>query len=171
MMMLAWLTEGIHGYDLGFITLAGSLLLMLPKYGVISWKQGVKAVSWPLVLFVAAATALGKMLVNTGIVGWIEGKMFSVLHLFASAPEWFIVLMILLVTVTSHLYIHSHTTRAIIFIPSLIVFSESIGLHSSTVVFLSLIGMNYCVTFPVCSKALLIFFMKKATFHSMLSSY
>ncbi|UOQ91975.1 anion permease [Halobacillus shinanisalinarum] len=158
LMMLAWMSHGIHGYDIGFITMVGGLLFMIPKYGVISWKQGMKAVSWPLVLFVAAATALGKVLVDTGVVGWIEGEMLNVLHLFISAPEWIIVCMILLVAVTSHLYIHSHTTRAIIFVPSLILFSESIGLDSSTVVFLSLIGMNYCVTFPVSSKALLIFY-------------
>jgi di/tricarboxylate transporter len=131
---------------------------MMPKYGIISWKQGINSVSWNLIVFVAAATALGKVLVDTGIVKWIEKKMLNGLHLFIDAPEWLIVLLILLVTVTSHLYITSHTTRAIVFIPSLLLFSETIGVNSSTVVFLSLIGMNYCVTVPVSSKALLLFY-------------
>ncbi|MDY7045064.1 hypothetical protein RVS70_12720 [Virgibacillus sp. M23] len=67
-------------------------------------------------------------------------------------------MIMLVIAVTSHLYVHSHTTRAIIFIPSIIVFSESIGLNTAAVVFLSLLGMSYCLTFPVSSKAILLFY-------------
>ncbi|WP_338470893.1 SLC13 family permease [Niallia sp. XMNu-256] len=158
LLIVGWVTESIHGYDIAFVTMVGAILAMVPHYGMISWKQGMKSVSWNLIVFVAAATALGKVLVDTGVVKWIEQEMLHVLHLFVGAPEWLIVLIILLVTVTSHLYITSHTTRAIVFIPSLIVFSETIGVNPSTVVFLSLIGMNYCVTVPVSSKALLLFY-------------
>ncbi|WP_339181890.1 SLC13 family permease [Oceanobacillus sp. FSL W7-1293] len=153
-----WMTESIHGYDIAFITMVGAILMMMPHYGVISWQQGINAVSWNLILFVAAATALGKVLVDTGVVQWIENEMLGILHLFTGSPEWLIVLIILLITVTSHLYITSHTTRAIVFIPGLLLFSETIGVEPSTVVFLSLVGMNYCVTFPVSSKALLLFY-------------
>jgi anion transporter len=157
-LIVGWMTESLHGYDIAFITMIGAILIMMPNYGIISWKQGISSVSWNLIIFVAAATALGKVLVDTGIVKWIEEEMLNVLHLFIGAPEWLIVLIILLVTVTSHLYITSHTTRAIVFIPGLLLFSETIGINPSTVVFLSLIGMNYCVTVPVSSKALLLFY-------------
>ena len=157
-LVVGWMTESIHGYDIAFITMIGAILIMMPNYGIISWKQGMKSVSWNLIVFVAAATALGKVLVDTGVVKWIEKEMLHVLHLFIDAPEWLLVLIILTVTVSSHLYITSHTTRAIVFIPSLLLFSETIGVNPSTVVFLSLIGMNYCLTFPVSSKALLLFY-------------
>lgn len=157
-LIIGWMTESLHGYDIAFITMVGAILVMTPNYGIINWKQGMKSVSWNLILFVAAAAALGKMLVETGVVKWLEKEMLSFLHLFTVAPEWLIVLVILAVTVTSHLYITSHTTRAIVFIPGLLLFSETIGVNPSTVVFLSLIGMNYCVTFPISSKALLLFY-------------
>ncbi|MED4452032.1 SLC13 family permease [Metabacillus fastidiosus] len=157
-LIAGWMTESIHGYDIAFITMLGAILVMLPNYGIVSWKQGMKSVSWNLIIFVAAATALGKVLVDTGVVKWIETEMFAVLNMFAGAPEWLIVTIILVITVTSHLYITSHTTRAVVFIPSLLLFSKTIGIDSQTVVFLSLIGMNYCVTFPVSSKALLLFY-------------
>ncbi|WP_299092417.1 SLC13 family permease [uncultured Metabacillus sp.] len=158
LLVVCWMTESIHGYDLAFITMVGAVLVMTPNMGIISWKQGIKSISWNLILFVAAATALGKVLVDTGVVNWMEKNMLSVLHLFNDAPDWFIVLMILTVTVTSHLYITSHTTRAIVFIPGFLLISETIGVNPSAVVFLSLIGMNYCVTLPVSSKALLLFY-------------
>lgn len=157
-LIIGWMTESLHGLDIELITVIGAILFMMPNFGIISWKQGMNAVSWNLVMFVAAATALGKVLIDTGIVEWMESEMISILHLFVGAPDWLIVLMILTITMTSHLYITSHTTRAIVFIPGLILFSELIGVNPSTVVFLSLIGMNYCVTVPVSSKALLLFY-------------
>ena len=153
-----WMTESIHGYDIAFVAMVGAIFVMAPTYGIISWKQGMKSVSWNLIIFVAAAAALGKVLVDTGVVKWVEKEMLFFLQLFADAPDWQIVLAVLLVSVTSHLYITSHTTRAIVFIPGFLLFSEAIGANPSTVVFLSLIGMNYCVTFPVSSKALLLFY-------------
>ncbi|MER2089767.1 MAG: SLC13 family permease [Sporosarcina sp.] len=158
LLIIGWMTESIHGYDIAFVTMIGAVLVMLPTFGVVSWKNGMKSVSWNLVIFVAAATALGKVLVDTGAVGWIEKELLSVLGLVGNANEWMIVLIIAIVTTTSHLYITSHTTRAVVFIPGLLLFSETIGVNPATVVFLSLIGMNYCVTFPVSSKALLLFF-------------
>src|SRR5690606_853401 len=153
-----WMTESIHGYDIAFVAMVGAIFVMAPTYGIISWKQGMKSVSWNLIIFVAAAAALGKVLVDTGVVKWVEKEMLFFLQLFADAPDWQIVLAVLLVSVTSHLYITSHTTRAIVFIPGFLLFSEAIEANPSTVVFLSLIGMNYCVTFPVSSKALLLFY-------------
>ena len=158
LLIIGWLTENLHGYEIGFITMLGAILLMLPGFGVMNWKEGMKSVSWNLILFVGAASALGTVLVDTGVVQWMEKELLGGLQWFAYAPEWAIVLLILLVGVTSHLYITSHTTRAIVLIPTLLVFSETIGLNPVTVVFLSLIGMNYCVTFPVSSKALLLFY-------------
>ncbi|SDD23557.1 anion transporter [Terribacillus halophilus] len=157
-LIIGWVTEDIHGYDTAFVTIIGSILLMIPRYGIISWKQGIKAVSWNLLLFVAAATALGHILVDTGVIGWMEREIIANLHSFTGASEWTIVLILSIVTVTSHLYITSHTTRAIVFIPSLIIFGQAIGADLDSFVFLSLIGMNYCVTFPVSSKALLLFY-------------
>lgn len=158
LLVIGWITESVHGYDSAFITMVGAILVMMPHYGIISWKQGIKSISWNLILFVAAATALGSVLVDTGVVQWMEEVMLNFLHLFVGASEGLIVFIILLVTVTSHLYITSHTTRAIVFIPALLLFSETIGVNPVTVVFLGLIGMNYCVTVPVSSKALLLFY-------------
>ncbi|MFT9846816.1 SLC13 family permease [Aneurinibacillus sp. REN35] len=157
-LMIGWVTEGIHGYDTALVTMGGAILMMLPTYGVISWKKGLQSVSWNLIVFVAAATALGKVLVDTGVVKWMETEMFGALHVFVHPPEWLTVLVILLITVTSHLYITSHTTRAVVFIPSLLIFGKTVGADPAAVVFLSLLGMNYCITFPVSSKALLLFY-------------
>ncbi|PPA69425.1 SLC13 family permease [Jeotgalibacillus proteolyticus] len=158
LLVAGWMTESIHHYDIAFVTMVGAFIYMMPRYGVISWKEGIESVSWNLVLFVAAATALGKALGDTGVVSWTQKHMLSFLAVFESSPEWLLVLAILIVTVTSHLYITSHTTRAVVLIPGIILFSQTVGVDPVAMVFISLIGMNYCVTFPVSSKALLLFY-------------
>ncbi|MEJ9220287.1 SLC13 family permease [Paenibacillus glucanolyticus] len=157
-MVVLWMTEGWHGYDIAFITMAGAMLLMLPSIGIMEWKQGMKSVSWNLIMFVAAATALGKALVENGVVDWLQQIVFSKLRVLETAPPFITLLIIILVSVTSHLYITSHTTRAVVMIPAFIVLGQTLQLDASAVVFLTLVGMNYCITFPVSSKALLLYY-------------
>ncbi|MCO4327749.1 hypothetical protein MTR00_11365 [Staphylococcus agnetis] len=72
--------------------------------------------------------------------------------------EWFLILLISVISVMSHLLITSHTTRAVVLIPTFLVLCKMFDLNPVAVVFIALIGINYCVTFPVSSKALLIFY-------------
>ncbi|NLK10911.1 MAG: SLC13 family permease, partial [Staphylococcus equorum] len=58
----------------------------------------------------------------------------------------------------SHLLITSHTTRAVVLVPTVLIFAETFELNPMSVVFITLIGINYCLTLPVSSKALLIFY-------------
>lgn len=157
-LILLWLSESIHGFDIAFVTMLGAVVLMAPGVEVLNWKDGMKSVSWNLILFVAAAAALGTNLVKTGAVDWVSGELFQSLEMLRNFPEWLIMMIIVLVAVTSHLYITSHTTRAVLMIPGLLLLSETLGIDAGTVVFLSLVGMNYCLTFPVSSKALLVYY-------------
>ncbi|MED1605042.1 SLC13 family permease [Cytobacillus sp. FSL W7-1323] len=157
-LILLWLTEALHGYEIGLITIVGAFIFMLPKYGVITWKKGLQAVSWNLILFVAAATALGKNLVETGAVSWIEQEVFKLIGAFPPIPAWGLVSLIILIAITSHIYITSHTTRAVVMVPGILMLSMTLNLEPSSMLFLSLVGMNYCLTFPVSSKALLVYY-------------
>lgn len=157
-MLLGWMTDGLHGYGIAFVTMAGAALAMVPGYGILSFKDGIRSVSWNLILFVAAATALGTALIQTGVVSVAEEKLSGLLLAAGQAPEWLLVLILAAVSVSSHLYITSHTTRAVVLVPTLIVTAKSIGADPAAAVFLGLIGMNYCLTMPVSSKALLLFY-------------
>lgn len=153
-----WMTENIHGFEIAFITMLMGICMMLPRIGVITWKQGVQNVSWSLIFFVAGATTLGNLLVTYKVVDYIQDHLLNYLSQFQTLNEFAILSIIVIITVTSHLYITSHTTRAIVFVPVFLLFSEMFNLNPVAVVFITLIGTNYCVTFPVCSKALLLFY-------------
>jgi len=54
-------------------------------------------------------------------------------------------------------YMTSHTARAAALVPPLLYLAQSLDLNPTAVLFISTVGMNYCLTFPVSSKALLVF--------------
>ncbi|MBL0846864.1 MULTISPECIES: SLC13 family permease [Mammaliicoccus] len=153
-----WITESIHGFDIAFITIVMSIVIVTPNVGVISWKEGLQSISWSLIFFVAGATSLGKLLVSYKVVQYIQEHLFGYLSRFENINVQVILLIIVIITVTSHLYVTSHTTRAVVFVPLFLLFSDMFNLNPVAVVFITLIGTNYCVTFPVSSKALLLFY-------------
>ncbi|WP_411842892.1 SLC13 family permease [Salinicoccus sp. HZC-1] len=156
--LILWLTEALHGFDIAFVTMLMSMIMMLPQIGLIKWKEGLKSVSWSLIFFVAGATALGELLVTYKVTDFFQERFLSLFSALDVTNEFIMLTLIVLISVTSHLYITSHTTRAVVFIPVLLIFADMFSLNPVAVVFIALIGINYCVTLPVSSKALLIFY-------------
>ena len=152
-----WLTEDWHGLKIATVTMVGALVLTLPGQGVLKWKEGVKAVSWNLVIFVGAAFVLGQSLIDSGAAQWAIDQLFAVSGLTSSESQPLILISIGLIALTSHLYMTSHTARAAALVPAILYLANSLQLNPVTVLFLSTVGMDYCLTFPVSSKALLMF--------------
>jgi hypothetical protein len=64
------------------------------------------------------------------------------------------VITVALVALTSHLYMPSHSARAAVLVPPLLVLASPLRLEAAALAFLVTMGCNYCLTFPVSSKAL-----------------
>ena len=157
LMVLLWLTESWHGYEIATVSLAGALLLTLPNFGVLSWQEGIKAVSWNLIIFVGAALVLGRSLIDSEAAQWIISRIFNFSGIAQTDSRLLILLLLALISLTSHLYMTSHTARAAALVPPMLYLASSLQLNPVAVLFLSTLGMDYCLTFPVSSKALLIF--------------
>lgn len=152
-----WLTEGRHGLEIATVTVLGALVLTMPGLGVLSWKDGLKDVSWNLIVFVGAALVLGRALIETGAAEWIIGRVFSASGLEDAESRTLVLVALAAITLTSHLYMTSHTARAAAMVPPLLYLAASLELNPVAVMFIGTIGMDYCLTFPVSSKALLMF--------------
>jgi anion transporter len=152
-----WSTEPLHGLEIATVSVLAALVLTVPGFGVIAWKDGLKAVSWNLVLFVGAALVLGEALIETGAAEWLIAGAFRASGLSEGGSAAFLVLAIALVTLTSHLYMTSHVARAAALVPPLLYLGGALGLEPAAVMFIGTVGMDYCLTFPVSSKALLMF--------------
>lgn len=156
-MVVGWLTESLHGFDIAMVTMVGALLLTMPNVGAITWKDGLKHVSWNLIIFVGAALALGQALTESGASEWIKDSLFKVTDSLGDASMFIVLLVIILLSLTSHLYMTSHTTRAVVLVPPFLYLASVLELNPTAVLFLATVGMDYCLTFPVSSKALLMF--------------
>lgn len=156
-MMALWLTEQWHGLEIATVTVAGAVFLTMPGLGVLKWKEGLKSVSWSLIIFVGAALVLGRALIDTGAAKWIIDQIFSVSGIVGTESRPLILVMLALISLTSHLYMTSHSARAAALVPALLYLANSLKLNPIAVMFISTVGMDYCLTFPVSSKALLMF--------------
>jgi anion transporter len=156
-MAILWLTESWHRLEIATVTMLGALVLTLPGVGVLKWKEGVKAVSWNLVIFVGAAFVLGQSLIDSGAAQWVIDHLFAISNITNNESLLVIFVVLAFISLTSHLYMTSHTARAAALVPAMLYLATSLKLNPVAVMFLSTVGMDYCLTFPVSSKALLIF--------------
>ncbi|MCP9494489.1 MAG: SLC13 family permease [Pyrinomonadaceae bacterium MAG19_C2-C3] len=156
-MMIFWVTESYHGIEIATVTVVGALLLTLPKFGVLSWKDGLKAVSWNLVIFVGAALVLGKALIETKAAQWLIEGIFELSGIAGADSHLVLLLALAFITLTSHIYMTSHAARAAALVPPILYLAGNLELNPVAVLFIGTIGMDYCLTFPVSSKALLLF--------------
>ncbi len=152
-----WLTETWHGLEVATVAVAGALFLTLPGLGVMSWKDGLKSVSWNLIVFVGAALALGEALIDSGAAQWIIDNLFAVSGIAGARSGMLILLIVAFIALTSHVYMTSHAARAAALVPPLLYLAGSLDLNPVAVLFIGTVGMDYCLTFPVSSKALLMF--------------
>ncbi|MDJ0718700.1 MAG: SLC13 family permease [Prochloraceae cyanobacterium] len=152
-----WFSESWHGLEIATISVFGALLLTLPNFGVLSWKEGIKAVSWNLVIFVGSAVVLGRTLIHSGAAQWIIDRIFVASGIVNTDSPLLILLFLAFISLTSHLYITSHTARTAALVPAILYLASSLQLNPVAMLFFSIVGMDYCLTFPVSSKALLIF--------------
>jgi len=156
-MLGLWLTEGYHPFGIATVAVVGAVILTMPVVGVLDWEDGVKAVNWSLVLFIAASLVLGRALISTGAAEWLIGSALSASGLGPDSPTLPILLGLSALGLTAHLYMVSHTARVAALLPPLLLLSDRLDLNPVAVAFLANAGMDYCLTLPVSSKALLIF--------------
>jgi len=156
-MVLLWVSESRHGLEIATVAVASTLALTLPGFGVLGWKDGLKSVSWNLIVFVGAALALGQSLIESGAARWIIDSLFALSGIAGTNSTLIALLTLAFISLTSHIYMTSHTARAAALVPGMLYLAASLQLNPVAVLFISTVGMDYCLTFPVSSKALLMF--------------
>lgn len=152
-----WVTESAHGIEIATVAVAGAIVLTMPGPGVMSWKDGVKAVSWNLVVFVGAALILGQALIDTGAAQWIVERLFAASGIAEAGSQLLVLVVLGVLTLTSHIYMTSHAARAAALVPAVLYLGQSLDLDPVAMMFIGTVGMDYCLTFPVSSKALLLY--------------
>ncbi len=148
-----WISEPLHGVHAAIVAIFGALVVTAPGLGVLSLKEGMKAVNWSLLIFMAATIELGQLLVDTGAANWLIGKAFVLVAPGTVAA----VAMVIAISLLAHLFITSRTARSSILVPMVVLLAASAGVDPLALAFISTIAAGYCLTLPVSAKPLAMF--------------
>lgn len=120
LLLLCWATEGkLHPFDTTTTTYAGLVLLMLPRFGVMTWKDVQARIPWGTVIVFGVGISLGSVLLTTQAGQWLAVQVVAYTGLDGLAPlAIFAVLAAFLIVV--HLGFASATALTAALLPILI---------------------------------------------------
>ena len=129
----------------------GMLLCLLPGIGVISWKEA--NIKWDLMIFSAGAYAVD----DSGAASWLIGNLVEAIGLDRMNPSLVAVILIF-ITVFSHMIFTSKTVRTTILIPAVITLAQGLGIDPVPLALVCAFGISTTITLPPHSKVNTLYF-------------
>lgn len=114
LLILAWLTESIHGLPIAVTTTLGALVFFLPGIDVLTWENTKHVIMWDIILVVNSCSALGSVIWDSGAAAWIANYIAVLLN-----GQSILVMLILLglVIAYAHLICPVNPALVSIFVP------------------------------------------------------
>lgn len=153
--LISWATANYQEQWIGFkisteqTAVISMLLCLLPGIGVIDWKQS--GIKWNLMLFSAGAYAVGNAFNDSGGASYIIDNLVSAMGLEA-LPASLVAIILIFISIFSHLIFTTKTVRATIFIPIIVTLSQSLGIDPVPLAMACSFGIAYTLTLPPHSK-------------------
>lgn len=141
-----WLTDSIHGIDIGWITLLIAMLMSFPAIGEILDAKQWGEVPVHVLLFLTAAMTIGRVGGATGMNNWIAE---TVLPSTIPSNPFLLAAIIAVISIGIHMILGSVIAVMGIAIPALLIFTESMSINPIVITLLvySSIGMHYILPF------------------------
>lgn len=130
--LLLWITDGLHPFNAGIISLALSLILFIPTVRVIEVGGFAGDVPWGSITLFAASMFLARAVGRWGALDPVALKVFQLFNL-SSAGTVFFVVLVVLVSMFLHLFFTSTTVYATVMVPLAISLAQLQGLGPQVV--------------------------------------
>ncbi len=119
-LLLFWATEGkLHRFDTTSVTYVGLVVLMLPRFGVMTWKEVQTRIPWGTVIVFGVGISLGTALLTTQAGQWLGNHVVAATGLDSLPTLWvFAILAAFLILI--HLGFASATALTAAMLPILI---------------------------------------------------
>ena len=115
-----WATEKtLHNFDTSSTTIAAIALMLLPRLGVMDWKESQRGFPWGTVVLFAIGISVGSALLRTQAAGWLANLIVQNLGL-QNASAFVILMLLSLFLIVIHLGFASATALASTMIPIII---------------------------------------------------
>ncbi|MDD7267704.1 MAG: DASS family sodium-coupled anion symporter [Lachnospiraceae bacterium] len=159
--LLLWATGDYQKAWFGFkisteqTAVLAMFLCLMPGIGVITWKEA--KIKWDLMIFSAGAYAVGNAVNDTEAASWVIGKLINATGL-DKMPTAVVALVLIFISVFSHLIFTSKTVRTTILIPAVIALSAQLGMDPVPLALACSFGIAYTITLPPHSKVNTLYF-------------
>ena len=115
-----WATEGVlHNIDTTSSTIVAIALMLMPRIGVMSWKESQKGFPWGTVVLFSVGIAMGSALLKTQAAPWLAKLIVENLGL-VNASAFAILMLLSMFLIVIHLGFASATALASTMIPIII---------------------------------------------------
>jgi anion transporter len=115
-----WATENVlHGFDTSSTTIAAIALMLVPRLGVMDWKESQRGFPWGTVVLFAVGISIGTALLKTNAAAWLANLIVQSLGL-QQAGAFAILMLLSLFLIVIHLGFASATALASSMIPIII---------------------------------------------------
>lgn len=159
--LFLWATGNYHKQMFGFkisteqTAVIAMLLCFLPGIGVLKWKEA--DIKWDLMLFSAGAYAAGNALNDSGGATFLIQKLIDAIGLNKMNPS-LIAIVLIFISVFSHLIFTSKTVRTTIMIPAVLNIATGLGMDPVKLALACSLGIAYTITLPPHSKVNTLYF-------------
>lgn len=144
--VVLWMTDSIHGVNIGWITLLIAMLMSFPVIGEILTPKQWGEVPVYVLLFLTAAMTIGRVGGVTGMNAWIAETILP-----SSIPSnpFVLAFIISLISMVIHMALGSVIAVIGIAIPALLIFTEPMGISTivTTLLVYTSIGIHYILPF------------------------
>jgi len=145
-LLFFWSTEKIlHPFDTSSTTIAMVAIMLLPKVGVMSWKDAQPRIGWGTLVLFGVGISLGSALLATKAAAWLA-KIIVNLFGIQTMPALVILAVLAAFLILIHLGFASATALAAAMIPIIISVLQSVKTPAASLVGMTMI-LQYVVSF------------------------
>jgi di/tricarboxylate transporter len=151
--ILLWLTDSIHGINVGWITMIVGLLMSMPLIGQVLTPKSWSGVPVHVLVFLTSAMAIGTVGGATGMNAWIAHTILP-----ATIPHNIYILALLIagVTVIVHMFMGSVIAVMGVCIPAFVAFTSKAGISPLAVSMMVYSAINIHYILPFHNLAVLV---------------
>ncbi len=151
--IILWMTDSIHGIDIGWVTLFIAVIMAFPKIGGVLTPASWSGVPVQTLLFLTAAVAIGKVGGATGMNAWLAQTFLP-----SQVPGNMFVLgaFITVIALVIHMLFGSVIAVMGIVIPAMLAFTQSMGISPIIPTMLAYSVVNTHFVLPFHNLAILV---------------
>ncbi|MFE6198729.1 SLC13 family permease [Streptomyces sp. NPDC057838] len=149
--VVLWCSEPLHRVPPALVALTGAVIASSPALGTVRLKDALRTVPWSLLLFMAATTAMGVALADSGAAGWLVSGLPA-----GAAPVVFLAVVIA-VSTAAHLVLQSRSARSSVLVPLVVAAAVGAGVNPVAAALASTAAAGFCHTLPASAKPVTLF--------------